>query len=201
MWNVWFGSFQKSYDVQVFWPLVYISSSFYADFGPLNLAMLYRYCCKLNKKLKVSWFCYLLNIGLSLISISCNIKCVVIYIMINYKLWDLNIVSFGLFLPYPRTENQFPMFVAKSQRISSCDTVVNCNRKKSTETENRGILNGNLEHRLPCWIEAMVHLASCSVSNNCQSLKKLISWASCRVLSIVWPPQLVIISTGPLTMK
>ncbi|MEQ2177302.1 Dual specificity protein phosphatase cdc14ab, partial [Goodea atripinnis] len=25
---------------------------FYADFGPLNLAMLYRYCCKLNKKLK-----------------------------------------------------------------------------------------------------------------------------------------------------
>lgn len=34
--------------------------SFYADFGPLNLAMLYRYCCKLNKKLKVSqtpaWF-------------------------------------------------------------------------------------------------------------------------------------------------
>lgn len=27
--------------------------SFYADFGPLNLAMLYRYCCKLNKKLKV----------------------------------------------------------------------------------------------------------------------------------------------------
>ena len=28
--------------------------SFYADFGPLNLAMVYRYCCKLNKKLKVS---------------------------------------------------------------------------------------------------------------------------------------------------
>uniref|UniRef100_A0A3B3UR65 protein-tyrosine-phosphatase n=1 Tax=Poecilia latipinna TaxID=48699 RepID=A0A3B3UR65_9TELE len=26
--------------------------SFYADFGPLNLAMLYKYCCKLNKKLK-----------------------------------------------------------------------------------------------------------------------------------------------------
>ncbi|NWS65945.1 CC14A phosphatase, partial [Crotophaga sulcirostris] len=26
--------------------------SFYGDFGPLNLAMLYRYCCKLNKKLK-----------------------------------------------------------------------------------------------------------------------------------------------------
>ncbi|XP_035654958.1 dual specificity protein phosphatase CDC14AB-like isoform X7 [Oncorhynchus keta] len=26
--------------------------SFYADFGPLNLAMLYRYSCKLNKKLK-----------------------------------------------------------------------------------------------------------------------------------------------------
>uniref|UniRef100_A0AAX7TBD6 Dual specificity/tyrosine protein phosphatase N-terminal domain-containing protein n=1 Tax=Astatotilapia calliptera TaxID=8154 RepID=A0AAX7TBD6_ASTCA len=25
---------------------------FYADFGPLNLAMLYRYCWKLNKKLK-----------------------------------------------------------------------------------------------------------------------------------------------------
>ncbi|MGH0188538.1 UNVERIFIED_CONTAM: hypothetical protein FKN15_030287 [Acipenser sinensis] len=26
--------------------------NFYADFGPLNLAMFYRYCCKLNKKLK-----------------------------------------------------------------------------------------------------------------------------------------------------
>lgn len=26
--------------------------SFYTDFGPLNLACLYRYCCKLNKKLK-----------------------------------------------------------------------------------------------------------------------------------------------------
>ncbi|KAM4876567.1 dual specificity protein phosphatase CDC14B isoform 10-T12 [Thomomys bottae] len=26
--------------------------NFYADFGPLNLAMVYRYCCKLNKKLK-----------------------------------------------------------------------------------------------------------------------------------------------------
>ncbi|GFT25297.1 dual specificity protein phosphatase CDC14AB [Trichonephila clavipes] len=26
--------------------------SFYSDFGPLNLAKLYRYCCKLNKKLK-----------------------------------------------------------------------------------------------------------------------------------------------------
>lgn len=33
--------------------------SFYADFGPLNLAMLYRYCCKLNKKLKVSFYCWL----------------------------------------------------------------------------------------------------------------------------------------------
>ncbi|XP_022668908.1 dual specificity protein phosphatase CDC14A-like isoform X2 [Varroa destructor] len=30
--------------------LVY--ENFYADFGPLNLAMLYRYCCKLHKKLK-----------------------------------------------------------------------------------------------------------------------------------------------------
>ncbi|GIX90426.1 dual specificity protein phosphatase CDC14AB [Caerostris extrusa] len=27
--------------------------SFYSDFGPLNLAKLYRYCCKLNKKLKI----------------------------------------------------------------------------------------------------------------------------------------------------
>uniref|UniRef100_UPI00358EDE98 dual specificity protein phosphatase CDC14C-like isoform X1 n=2 Tax=Myxine glutinosa TaxID=7769 RepID=UPI00358EDE98 len=26
--------------------------NFYADFGPLNLAMLYKFCCKLNKKLK-----------------------------------------------------------------------------------------------------------------------------------------------------
>ncbi|XP_071346289.1 dual specificity protein phosphatase CDC14AB-like isoform X1 [Trachinotus anak] len=30
----------------------FIYESFYADFGPLNLAMLHRYCCKLNKKLK-----------------------------------------------------------------------------------------------------------------------------------------------------
>ncbi|KAA0712154.1 Dual specificity protein phosphatase CDC14AB [Triplophysa tibetana] len=30
----------------------YMYENFYADFGPLNLAMLYRYCCKLNKKLK-----------------------------------------------------------------------------------------------------------------------------------------------------
>lgn len=29
-----------------------IYEGFYADFGPLNLAMLYKYCCKLNKKLK-----------------------------------------------------------------------------------------------------------------------------------------------------
>ncbi|XP_010781125.1 dual specificity protein phosphatase CDC14A-like [Notothenia coriiceps] len=32
----------------------FVYENFYADFGPLNLAMLYRYCCKLNKKLKVS---------------------------------------------------------------------------------------------------------------------------------------------------
>ncbi|KAL2097975.1 hypothetical protein ACEWY4_007182 [Coilia grayii] len=30
----------------------YVYENFYADFGPLNLAMLYRFCCKLNKKLK-----------------------------------------------------------------------------------------------------------------------------------------------------
>ncbi|XP_010745280.1 dual specificity protein phosphatase CDC14AB [Larimichthys crocea] len=30
----------------------FIYESFYADFGPLNLAMLYKYCCKVNKKLK-----------------------------------------------------------------------------------------------------------------------------------------------------
>ena len=28
--------------------------NFYSDFGPLNLAMLYRYCQKVNRKLKVS---------------------------------------------------------------------------------------------------------------------------------------------------
>nr|XP_015194787.1 PREDICTED: dual specificity protein phosphatase CDC14A isoform X2 [Lepisosteus oculatus] len=31
----------------------FVYENFYADFGPLNLAMLYRYCCKLNKKLKM----------------------------------------------------------------------------------------------------------------------------------------------------
>ncbi|XP_071755610.1 dual specificity protein phosphatase CDC14AB isoform X2 [Centroberyx gerrardi] len=30
----------------------FVYENFYADFGPLNLASLYRYCCKLNKKLK-----------------------------------------------------------------------------------------------------------------------------------------------------
>ncbi|XP_061152430.1 dual specificity protein phosphatase CDC14AB isoform X3 [Syngnathus typhle] len=30
----------------------FVYENFYADFGPLNLAMLYRYCCKLNNKLK-----------------------------------------------------------------------------------------------------------------------------------------------------
>ncbi|KAF7203379.1 dual specificity protein phosphatase CDC14AB isoform X2 [Nothobranchius furzeri] len=30
----------------------FVYENFYTDFGPLNLAMLYRYCCKLNKKLK-----------------------------------------------------------------------------------------------------------------------------------------------------
>ncbi|KAF1390990.1 hypothetical protein PFLUV_G00063880 [Perca fluviatilis] len=35
----------------------FIYENFYSDFGPLNLAMLYRYCCKLNKKLKVSFCC------------------------------------------------------------------------------------------------------------------------------------------------
>ncbi|XP_028833344.1 cell division cycle 14Aa isoform X1 [Denticeps clupeoides] len=30
----------------------FVYENFYADFGPLNLAMLYRFCCKLNKKLK-----------------------------------------------------------------------------------------------------------------------------------------------------
>ncbi|XP_046707127.1 cell division cycle 14Aa isoform X2 [Silurus meridionalis] len=30
----------------------FVYENFYADFGPVNLAMLYRYCCKLNKKLK-----------------------------------------------------------------------------------------------------------------------------------------------------
>ncbi|XP_039623231.1 dual specificity protein phosphatase CDC14AB isoform X2 [Polypterus senegalus] len=33
----------------------FVYENFYADFGPLNVAMLYRYCCKLNKKLKTSF--------------------------------------------------------------------------------------------------------------------------------------------------
>ncbi|KAG7265128.1 hypothetical protein CRUP_032128 [Coryphaenoides rupestris] len=33
--------------------------SFYADFGPLNLAMFYRFCCKLSKKLKALEFRWL----------------------------------------------------------------------------------------------------------------------------------------------
>ncbi|XP_053558382.1 dual specificity protein phosphatase CDC14B isoform X3 [Bombina bombina] len=42
--------------------LVY--ENFYADFGPLNLAMLYRYCCKLNKKVKFP-FRYLCSFSLA----------------------------------------------------------------------------------------------------------------------------------------
>uniref|UniRef100_A0A8C5QDA9 Cell division cycle 14A n=1 Tax=Leptobrachium leishanense TaxID=445787 RepID=A0A8C5QDA9_9ANUR len=30
----------------------FVYENFYADFGPLNLGLLYRFCCKLNKKLK-----------------------------------------------------------------------------------------------------------------------------------------------------
>ncbi|XP_035033370.1 dual specificity protein phosphatase CDC14AB isoform X2 [Hippoglossus stenolepis] len=30
----------------------FVYENFYADFGPLNLSMLFRFCCKLNKKLK-----------------------------------------------------------------------------------------------------------------------------------------------------
>ncbi|UYV83938.1 CDC14A [Cordylochernes scorpioides] len=36
----------------------YFCFSFYADFGPLNLAMLYSYCMKLNKKLKNNIFTF-----------------------------------------------------------------------------------------------------------------------------------------------
>ena len=36
-------------------PVYDLFCSFYADFGPLNLAHVYRYCCKVNKKLKVSF--------------------------------------------------------------------------------------------------------------------------------------------------
>ena len=35
---------------------VVVCCSFFTDFGPLNIASLYRYCCKLNKKLKVYLF-------------------------------------------------------------------------------------------------------------------------------------------------
>lgn len=34
--------------------LVY--ENFYSDFGPLNLAMLYRYCCGVNQKLQVCMY-------------------------------------------------------------------------------------------------------------------------------------------------
>lgn len=36
--------------------------NFYSDFGPLNLAMLYRYCHKLNRKLKVKRSIFLCHI-------------------------------------------------------------------------------------------------------------------------------------------
>lgn len=50
--------------------------SFYADFGPLNLAMLYRYCCKLNKKLKVSFCCCWLSLCRNVQNVSRDRCCV-----------------------------------------------------------------------------------------------------------------------------
>ena len=38
---------------------LFLFFSFYADFGPLNLAQLHRYCTKVNKKLKVILVLYL----------------------------------------------------------------------------------------------------------------------------------------------
>ncbi|XP_035379050.1 dual specificity protein phosphatase CDC14AB isoform X3 [Electrophorus electricus] len=38
----------------------FVYENFYADFGPLNLAMLYRYCCKLNKMMKLARCSYLM---------------------------------------------------------------------------------------------------------------------------------------------
>ena len=40
----------------------FFATSFYNDFGPLNLAMLYRYCQKVNRKLKVMNDCIRIKI-------------------------------------------------------------------------------------------------------------------------------------------
>ena len=37
-----------------------IYENFYADFGPLNLSLLYRYCVKLNKKLRQIYYIFTL---------------------------------------------------------------------------------------------------------------------------------------------
>ena len=52
-----YGSLEHSlFLFLVYWYIFYLFVfSFYADFGPLNLANLYRYCCKVNKKLKVKY--------------------------------------------------------------------------------------------------------------------------------------------------
>lgn len=48
--------------------------SFYADFGPLNLAMLYRFCVKVNKKLKVGEQIVLINLDRNYVEVQCGCR-------------------------------------------------------------------------------------------------------------------------------
>jgi len=60
-----------------------VCCSFFADFGPLNIASLYRYCCKLNKKLKVT-------ASVSLMAVACShsyvieIACVTLWCPLHF---------------------------------------------------------------------------------------------------------------------
>lgn len=60
MWISLKAFLQNMYNQNIFF--LSLPTSFYADFGPVNLAMVYRYCCKLNKKLKVKIVSYHMDI-------------------------------------------------------------------------------------------------------------------------------------------
>jgi len=51
--NLFMKSKKKKNEFQKLKTKFFFFSSFYADFGPLNLAVVHRYCTKLHRKLNV----------------------------------------------------------------------------------------------------------------------------------------------------
>ena len=68
-------------------------NSFFCDFGPHNLAMLYRYCLKLNDKLKVCTYIYALsNIYSGIYVLPLYVYIGVVYIMYIFRYVCISIV-------------------------------------------------------------------------------------------------------------